>query len=59
MVFGLLKTILAPRAAYTVKTDGIIAEDIFAWYPILNEQVHKASSLRNHIESLLSGRMSV
>jgi hypothetical protein len=44
---------------FLVTTDGTIADDVYAWYPILNEQFHKASSLQNYIESWLSGRMSV
>jgi hypothetical protein len=47
------------QVGFLMTTDGTITEDIYAWYPILNEPAHKASTLRDYIESWLSGRMSV
>jgi hypothetical protein len=44
---------------FLVATDGTVSEEVYAWYPISNELVHKASSLQDYIESWLSGRMTV
>ena len=47
------------RFAFLVTEDDTVVEQIHAWYPIGRVQVQKASSLRDYIESWLSGSMTV
>jgi hypothetical protein len=44
---------------FLVTADDTVSEDVYAWYPISNEHIYKASSLRDYIQSWLSGRMTV
>lgn len=47
------------RFGFPITVDSQMSEQVFAWYPIGDEQVHKASSLRDYIESWLSSRLTV
>lgn len=47
------------RFGFPVISENHVSEEVFAWYPIGDEQVHKASSLQNYIEGWLTGSLTV
>jgi hypothetical protein len=45
--------------AFPVGEDGLAREEVYAWYPISDELVWKATSLRGYIEGWLGGGLTV
>jgi SMI1/KNR4 family protein SUKH-1 len=47
------------RFGFPVTSENHVSEQVFAWYPIGKEQIHKASSLRDYVEGWLTTRLTV
>jgi hypothetical protein len=44
---------------FPIMADNTLGEQVYAWYPIGDEQVEKAPSLRDYVVDWLSGRLTV